>query len=242
MGTIFDKPGLHYVSHRGFRPLAPDNSLPSFEYAGLLRQWAIETDVQRTKDGVLVCCHDGTVDATYNGTGTIQNMTWKELQQLRMNAGSRVECFTEEQKRMPLFSEYLAICKRFGSVPFIELKTDDVQPVIQAVRDAGFGDEEVVMSSTVLSRLEQTRLYTPKMFVHWIFAQEEQLDQICRLGNAGISWKIADAAECPSEKIQYTHDLGLKVCLRAGDSIASVKQMIAMGLDYIPTNCMHMPL
>ena len=48
MGTIFDKPGLHYVSHRGFRPLAPDNSLPSFEYAGLLRQWAIETDVQRT--------------------------------------------------------------------------------------------------------------------------------------------------------------------------------------------------
>ena len=242
MGSIFERPGLHYISHRGFRPLAPDNSLPGFEYAGLLRQWAIETDVQKTKDGVLVCCHDGTVDATYNGTGAIQDMSWKELQQLRMNVGSRVECFTEEQKRMPLFSEYLVICKRFGSVPFIELKTDDVQPVIQAVRDAGFEDEEVVMSSTVLSRLEETRKHTSKMFVHWIFAQEEQLHRIVKLGNAGISWFISDVSDCPPEKIQCTREMGLKVCLRAGDSITSVKQMIAMGLDYIPTNCMHMSL
>ena len=35
---IFNRPGLLYISHRGFRPLAPDNSLPGFEYAGILKQ------------------------------------------------------------------------------------------------------------------------------------------------------------------------------------------------------------
>ena len=64
-----------FVSHRGFQPLAPANSLPSFEYAGLLRQWAIETDVHMTKDGHLVCIHNKTVDATFNGTGAVAEMT-----------------------------------------------------------------------------------------------------------------------------------------------------------------------
>jgi len=46
MKTIFDTPHpVRYISHRGFMPLAPENSLAGFEYAGLLSQWAIETDV-----------------------------------------------------------------------------------------------------------------------------------------------------------------------------------------------------
>ena len=68
---IFNRPGLLYISHRGFRPLAPDNSLPGFEYAGILKQWAIETDVHISADGILVCNHDLTVDATYNGTACL---------------------------------------------------------------------------------------------------------------------------------------------------------------------------
>jgi hypothetical protein len=114
------------------------------------------------------------------------------------------------------------------------------------IRDKNAARENFIAASiraeNNLSRLEETRKHTSKMFVHWIFAQEEQLDRIVKLGNAGISWFISDVSDCPPEKIQCTHEMGLKVCLRAGDSITSVKQMIAMGLDYIPTNCMHMSL
>ena len=73
MNKLFSTPQTlshpRYVSHRGFQPMAPANSLPSFEYAGYLRQWAIETDVHFTRDGVAVCCHNDTVDATFDGTG-----------------------------------------------------------------------------------------------------------------------------------------------------------------------------
>ena len=51
--NIFEIPKTHFISHRGFTPLAPENSLPSFYYAGLLGQWAIETDLHITKDGAI---------------------------------------------------------------------------------------------------------------------------------------------------------------------------------------------
>lgn len=236
---IFDRPGLRYISHRGFRPLAPDNSLPGFAYAGVLGQWAIETDVHMTKDGCLVCCHNADVDETYDGSGFISELTWPELSKMRMDTGARLECLTDGQKRMPLFSEYLAICKQYGSIPFIELKTDDVEPVIRAVHEAGLRDDEVVISTTVLDRLIETRKHTEEMFIHWIFAKEEQIETLAGLGNAGLSWNIPDCFACPVSKIELAHSYGLKVCLRAADSVKAAEHMLALGLDYLPTNSMH---
>ena len=243
MKTLFEAPaGSRYISHRGFQPMAPANSLPGFAYAGFLHQWAIETDVRRTKDGILVCCHDHVVDSTFDGNGFIAEMTWKELSGFQINKGNRLDCLTREQKRMPLFSEYLAICKHYGSIPFIELKTDDAEQVIHAVHEAGFEDTEVVMSSISLERLVDTRRYTKEMFIHWIFGKEEQMEILAGLGNAGLSWNIPDAFDCPAEKITLAHDAGLKVCLRAGDSVSAVQRMVELGLDYIPSNCMHIPI
>ena len=236
---IFDRTGLRYISHRGFRPLAPDNSLPGFEYAGILKQWAIETDVHMTGDGVLVCIHNDTVDVTYNGTGEIQRMRWSELSMLRMNCGNRLECLNDAQKRMPLFSEYLAICKKYSCVPFIEMKTGHAEPVIRAVREAGFKDDQVVISSSTFHHLAAVRQYSKDIFIHWIFAHESGLEALCELGNAGISWNIPDCFLCPKEKIDLAHNMGLKVCLRAGDNVNSVSHMLELGVDYVPTNCMH---
>lgn len=242
MQNLFDAPAPRYISHRGFQPMAPANSLPSFRYAGALRQWAIETDVHRTRDDVLVCCHNDTVDATYNGTGAIREMTWAELRALSMNVGNRLDCLTDEEKRMPLFSEYLAICKKYHSVPFLELKTPDAGRVIEEVRRAGFEQEEIVISSSKLDWLIESRRLAPKAFVHWIFAKEERLSELAALGNAGLSWNIPDWSSRPVEKIALAHEAGLKVCLRAGDSVEAVQTMMEMGLDYIPTNCMHTEL
>lgn len=243
MKNLFDAPQTparpRYVSHRGFQPLAPENSLPSFEYAAYLRQWAIETDVHMTRDGVLVCCHNATVDKMYNGTGAIADMTWEELSHLRLAQGNRLACFDEERLRMPLFSEYLKICRQAGSVPFIELKTGDVKPVLDAVHAAGLEDGEVVISSCCLEWLKETRRVNKAVFVHWIFAREEEMEELSALGNAGLSWNIPNCFDCPQEKIQWTHDAGVRVCLRAGDSVQSVRHMLELGLDYIPSNCMH---
>lgn len=95
------------------------------------------------------------------------------------------------------------------------------------------------MSSTKLSRLVLTRKAAPEMFRHWIFAREEQLEELRNLGNAGLSWNIPNCYDCPKEKIGMVHRMGMKVCLRAADSAETVKYMMELGLDYLPTNCMH---
>ena len=118
--------------------MAPENSLPSFYYAGLLGQWAIETDLHLTRDGVIVCCHNYTVDQYCNQSGKISEMSYKEISECEIVNGNRIKCFTKEERKIPLFSEYLAICKRFGSIPFIELKTDDVEQIIFELHKNGF--------------------------------------------------------------------------------------------------------
>ena len=140
---------------------------------------------------------------------------------------------------MPLFTEYLAICRKYGSIPFIEMKTDDAEAVVRVVRACGLADDQVVISSGNLDWLIAVREYSKDVFLHWIFAQEDGLDRLCALGNAGISWNYPNCRECPKEKIELAHNMGLKVCLRAGDNVEDVRYMRELGLDYIPTNCMH---
>ena len=233
---------VRFISHRGFQPLAPANSLPAFAYAGWLKQWAIETDVRRTRDGVLVCCHDAALDALFDGPGEIAQMTWEELSRRRMVRGSRLECLSDEEKRMPLFSEYLSICKRWGSVPFIESKIDDIGAILSAVRRAGLEDGQIVMSSINLEHLKETRKFSRDIFVHWIFGRQEQLEELARLGCAGMSWNITDPFSSPEALLRLSREAKVRVCLRAADSLAAVEHMLALGLDYLPTNCMHMPL
>ena len=246
MAKLFDTPQTaqypRFVSHRGFQPLAPANSLPGFEYSGLLRQWAIETDVHMTRDGHLVCIHNATVDATFNGTGAIKEMTLAECRALRMNVGNRLDCLRDDQKVMPLFSEYLAICKKYGCVPFLELKTPDAEAVMQAVEDSGIGAEGVVVSSCWFEYLQIARKASPKAFIHMIFAKDEHVEPLASMGNAGLSWRVDDPLARPVEKIQLAKDHGLKVCLRAADSVAAVNTMLDLGLDYLPSNCMHAAL
>lgn len=228
-----------FVSHRGYTPLAPENSLPGFAYAGLLGQWAIETDVHLTRDGVLVCCHDAAVDAMYDGNGSIAAMTWAELSCLRLNAGARLDCFNDDQLRMPRLSEYLQICRTSGSVPFIELKVPEPERVLRAAIDAGFSEEQLVMSSAHLSSLEEARRVAPRLYLHHIFSDDEAMARLADLGNAGVSWKISDPDELPHTAVPQAHAMGLRVCLRAADSAETVAQMLALGLDYLPTNTMH---
>ncbi|MBR2908450.1 MAG: hypothetical protein IKC26_10940 [Clostridia bacterium] len=237
--SIFDGSKTRFISHRGFTPLAPENSLPSFYYAGLLGQWAIETDVRLTRDGCLVCCHNETVEKYCGVDAAISEMTYEELRQLEIVNGHRVGCFPREERRIPLFSEYLSICRRFGSIPCVELKTDDAERVAGAIRASGFSEDEIVMSSVELSRLADYRRYAEKTFIHWIFADEERLGELSDYGNAGLSLKIADPFLCEEKTIARVHAMGLRICLRAADDTTSLLRMRTLGLDYIPTNKMH---
>lgn len=73
------------AAHRGGD--APfENAMPTFERTvrGAPGPVALEVDVRRTKDGVLVLMHDETVDRTTNGAGAVSALTAAQFAALRL--------------------------------------------------------------------------------------------------------------------------------------------------------------
>lgn len=69
-------------AHRGFNTIAPENSMPAFGAAIAMGAEEIEFDLWPTTDGVLVSCHDATLDRVSNGHGKIYEHSFEELLQL----------------------------------------------------------------------------------------------------------------------------------------------------------------
>src|SRR3954464_12913254 len=74
------------VGHRGLIQSAPECTLSAFR-ACLALRIGFEFDVRSTKDGVLVCLHDATVDRTTDGHGNLADLTYDQLKKL--DSGSR---------------------------------------------------------------------------------------------------------------------------------------------------------
>lgn len=75
-------PAPWLVAHRGGSLLAPENTFVAFDRAVALGADAIETDVRRTRDGVVVVFHDETTERITGARGTIEARTLAEVHSL----------------------------------------------------------------------------------------------------------------------------------------------------------------
>ena len=101
-------------AHRGFhdKPPIPENSLPAFRRA-IGHGFGAELDVHLLKDGTLAVFHDSALRRCANVDGNIEDLTYSELKQLRLEG-------TQEQ--IPTFDEVLALFEHATPL-IIELKT-----------------------------------------------------------------------------------------------------------------------
>lgn len=100
------------VAHRGLLLHAPENTLANF-LACLELRLGFEFDVEKTKDGHLVCIRDGTVDRTTNGTGNVADLTLQEIRSLDARswfdskfAGEKIPAIDEVLKLAAEYSEH----------------------------------------------------------------------------------------------------------------------------------------
>ncbi len=117
MSSMNQKPLIW--AHRGASGHAPENTIPAFLMAAAMQADGVELDVQMTKDGELVVCHDETVDRTSNGAGSIADLTLRELKALDFCCGN----LAYEGVRIPTMEEVLDALKPTGMTINIELKT-----------------------------------------------------------------------------------------------------------------------
>ncbi len=134
--------------HRGASGYAPENTLISFKKAEEMGADGIELDVQMSKDGVLVICHDETIDRTSSGTGFIKDMTFRELRSYNYNKTHP----EYEHADIPTLEEVLAMVKPGRMIINIELKTGIFfypgieEKVVELVRKYGMEDRVIYSS------------------------------------------------------------------------------------------------
>jgi glycerophosphoryl diester phosphodiesterase len=151
------------VAHRGGAALRPENTLEAFAHGVALGADALELDVHLSRDGVVVVCHDETVDRTTDGLGAIADLTAADLSAL--DAGYRfgngdVFPFRGRGVRLPRLRDVL---ERFGLPLIIELKghnLDVAAAAVEEVRRAG-AIGRVCFGSFSVALLEEARACGP---------------------------------------------------------------------------------
>ena len=105
-------------AHRGASGYAPENTLAAFKKAVEMKADGVELDVQLTKDGEIVVCHDETIDRTSDKKGLLMDYSLEELKKFDFSNSN--PAFEGEQ--IPPMSEVFDLLKDTDLTINIELK------------------------------------------------------------------------------------------------------------------------
>ncbi len=89
------------IAHRGGMSLAPENTLAAFGRATALGLTYLETDVQTTRDGHVVCFHDATLRRVTGAAGRVSDLDLADLRRLRVDGTDRIPTLAEAMATFP---------------------------------------------------------------------------------------------------------------------------------------------
>lgn len=235
--TAAEPPQPLIVAHRGLLHHAPENTLANFR-ACLELRIGFEFDVERTKDGHLICIHDDTVDRTTSGTGKVSELTLAEIKELDAGswfdlkfAGEKVPTVEDVLK---LISEY----RQYDVLIAVDLKAEDVgQDVVRLaerhkvlhrllfigrtitepkLRDQIKQASEMAQTAAVANNAEEFPAALAATNADWVYVRflptAEQIEAVHRAGKKAFIAGPTVAGNVP-ENWQNCADVGLDAIL-----------------------------
>lgn len=177
---------MKIIAHRGFSSRAPENTMSAFEIALEFGVDGLELDVQLSKDGELVVCHDELLDRTTNGSGLLKDYTLEELKELDAGGWYSKEYGGE---KIPTLREVLDLVKGKDLLLNIELKSGVIsypgieEKTVSLVKEYGLVDNTIISSFNHYSLVEIKKvmpemaigiLYMEGLYEPWDYAEKLQ--------------------------------------------------------------------
>lgn len=227
-------------AHRGAsgwdKQYAPENTMPAFRKAVEMGADGIELDVQFTKDGEIVICHDETIDRTSDGKGAVRAYTLRELKRFNFCSVHPEFGFVE----IPTLREFLDFMKEEKFQLNIELKTSNYdypgleEATVDMIRTYNMNDR-VIYSSFSYSSLRKLRHIDNKANIAILCSTNfVLLEDIKELEAVAIHpWEQL----ITKENVQKWHDWGVKINIWTVDNIRRIEDLSNMGVDAIITDC-----
>jgi len=228
--------GLHKMminyAHRGASEYYPENTLRSF-YAGLdMGADGIETDIQRTKDGVLVLHHDDSLARIPHVEGAVRDYTYAEL--LQMDFGAfKGERFAGE--RIVMLDTFLTHFARRGLKLALEIKQYGIEAeCLEAVNRHGCRDE-VTFTSFIWESVADLRKLDKKIDLGYLTGEitEEVLDRL----DAHEIRQICPRVDLVTEEgMKMAFDRGFSVRFWGAKTVELMKRALELGGDGMTCN------
>jgi glycerophosphoryl diester phosphodiesterase len=236
------------VAHRGGSLLAPENTLAAFDRATALGADAIETDVRRTRDGVVVVFHDEDTTRLLGAGGTIEERSLEELR--RLDAGG---CFTPDGASFPYRGQGLTVptlaevLERCPTMRFnIDAKADDpalARALAEVVAVAG-AEDRVCLGSFFDAQAERLGALLPRCArflpqqaatCHVMAARAGSSSEGCPGGYdlADLPHRRGEMVVVDAAVVAHFHGLGIPVHVWTVDEEAEMRELLALGVDGI---------
>jgi glycerophosphoryl diester phosphodiesterase len=239
------------IGHRGYRRLAPENTLPSFQLALVAGVDLVELDFRQSRDGHLMVIHDKDLDRTTDARRRwggkhihVATRLGSEIQSLDAGAWFHKE-FAGAQ--VPSLGEALDIIHP-RSVPLIERKAGDVETCLRLLRQKHLVNDVVVQSFDwsflrELHELEPALTLgalgppfilpdgrKPKRFFRGFGAR--WLKGIGKTGASVVVWN----RRISRHSVNLAHRHRLKVWIYTVNNLKLANRLLAMGVDGIITD------
>ncbi|MFT3766675.1 MAG: glycerophosphodiester phosphodiesterase family protein [Minicystis sp.] len=140
--------------------IAPEDSVAAVRAAIVLGLDFVETDPRPTKDGVIVNLHDPTVDRTTDGTGSVDALTYAEIQELHLRSPDTPGDFSCEH--VPTLEEILTAARGKVHVLVDANKTDQVDLLVAAIQKTDTLDWAIFDTSSV-DKIDAALAIEPKL-------------------------------------------------------------------------------
>lgn len=227
------------VAHRGLLKHAPENTLANFR-ACLELRIGFEFDVERTKDGHLVCIHDSTVDRTTDGTGKVSELTLAQVRDL--DAGSWfAPAFAGE--KVPTVDDVLQLVAEFRQqnvLIAVDLKAENVgQEVVRLAEQHEVLHRLLFIGRTIAEPKLREQIRGASANAHTAAVANNAGEFSASLAAPNADWVYVRFLPT-ADQIKSVHQAGKKAFI-AGSTVAgnlpqNWQHCAAVGLDAILTD------
>jgi glycerophosphoryl diester phosphodiesterase len=230
--AISDERTITIHAHRGVSTKAPENTLPAVREAIAVGADYVETDVQLSKDDVLVVAHDSDFSRLGGVAKKVWDLTYNEIRAIPLGGRAAPEFRNEFT---PTFDELLA--ETNGRIKVnIELKYyGDHQPglarkVVEAVRARGMLDQVVIQCLEYEPLLEAHNL-APEVPVGYLLSFNAREPSRLNVNFLSVEQKRLDRAF-----ILGAHRRGQQVYAWTVNTAEDMGRLLDLGIDGVITD------
>jgi glycerophosphoryl diester phosphodiesterase len=220
--------------------------MEAFSGAVALGYRHLETDLHLSRDGILVCLHDPTLDRTTDGSGAVSEMTFAELSKL--DAGYRHRdangaSFRGKGIRIPSLEEAVLAFPEAAFV--VDLKAERlVDPLYDLIDRLGLHDRLIVGSFSD-RRLEEFRAVAGSRVAtstgaalsrSWVLASRVGRGVRCDARALQLPRRSRGVRVIDRRLVHAAHSLGLQVHVWTVNRPVEMTELLDLGVDGIITD------